>query len=81
VGKLKYLRTTTIKSAFTTKLKSENDFCRSVQKVLSSNQITPWYRVLLDRLIVCSASEEILRLLWNKEVYYLVHKTRQRSLS
>jgi hypothetical protein len=38
-----------------------------------SDQLTPWSRVLLEKLIVRSASQEILHLLWNPKDHYRVH--------
>jgi hypothetical protein len=37
--------------------------------------MTTWDNVLFVKLIVCSASQEILYLLLNPEVYYCVHKS------
>jgi hypothetical protein len=38
-------------------------------------QLTPWNRVLLEKLIVRSARQEIPRLLQNPTVYYCVHNS------
>jgi hypothetical protein len=36
---------------------------------------TPWSRILLEKLTVCSASREIPRLVWNQSVNYRVRKS------
>ena len=36
--------------------------------------LTPWSRVLLEKLTVSAASQEIPRISWNLKVYYCIHK-------
>jgi hypothetical protein len=43
-------------------------------KVQGIKKLTPWSRVLLEKLRVCSASQEIPRILWNLKVH-CVHKS------
>ena len=36
--------------------------------------LTPWSRVLLEKLTGFAANQEILRILWNQKVHYRTHK-------
>ena len=46
----------------------------------SSYLLTPWSRVLLEKLTGFAANQEIPRILWHLEVHYRTHK-RPSALS
>ena len=48
---------------------SQQTYCFSITYLL-----TPWSRVLLEKLTGFAASQEIPRILWNPKVHYRIHK-------
>jgi hypothetical protein len=61
-------------SAFDEQILMEFDIGLNLKR-LPFHQLTPWSRVHLEKLIVRSASQEILRLFWNPKVHYRVYKS------
>ena len=46
----------------------------TVRQTTSCYLVTPWSRVLLEKLTGFAANQEILRVLWNPKVRYRTHK-------
>ena len=46
----------------------------SWQQAYFTYLLTPWSRVLLEKLTGFAANQEILRILWNPKVHYRTHK-------
>jgi hypothetical protein len=45
------------------------------EKVRENNQLTPWSRVLLEKLTGRQLVKKFHRVLWNLKVYYRIHKS------
>ena len=54
--------------------KHVGDYICSPTRYLLTYLLTPWSRVLLEKLTGFAANQEVPRILWNPEVHYRTHK-------
>ena len=56
------------------KLRKHSFAPKSVKRPILTYLLTPWSRVLLEKLTGFAVNEEIPRILWNSKVHYRTHK-------